>query len=329
MKAGIKELITLLRQADFVVLTTHIKPDGDALGSLFGLADILQQMGKTVCCYFEEEIPLLFQFLPGWEQAETSFDAVKDFADTAGEGVLAIALDCGDMQRLGKRGPKLREIHPFMVIDHHKGNNGFGDLSWVEPDRSSTGEMICDLAEAMGQDLSPAAATCLYTAIATDTGSFRYEATSSHTYQVVAGLVEAGARPGEINEKLYDSYPLGRLQLMQQVLATLKMFADERIAVIFVSREMFEQTGTTVEDTEDFINLPRAVETVQVAVFIKEGKSMVSVSLRSRSSCDVSLVAARFGGGGHARASGFQKNGVTVDEVRAQLLPVLIKQLDN
>jgi phosphoesterase RecJ-like protein len=329
MMVGIKELISPLYQADCVVLTTHIKPDGDALGSLLGLADILQQMGKTVCCYLEEEVPLLFQFLPGWRQVEISFDAVRNFVNIAGKNVLIIALDCGDMQRLGKWGPKLRQMHPFIVIDHHKANNGFGDLSWVEPDCSSTGEMICDLAEAMGQAVSAAAATCLYTAIATDTGSFCYEATTSHTYRVVAGLVDAGACPGEINEKLYNSYPLGRLHLMQQVLATLKMFADERIAVIFVSEEMFEQTGTTVADTENFINLVRTVKTVQVSVFIKESNRILSVSLRSRSSCDVALVAAHFGGGGHARASGFRKNDVTVDELRAQLLPVLIRQLDN
>ncbi|HEB68847.1 MAG TPA: bifunctional oligoribonuclease/PAP phosphatase NrnA [Desulfobulbus sp.] len=328
MMAGIEELVGLIQGAGQVVLVTHVKPDGDALGSLFGLADILQGMGKRAFCYLEEEAPHLYGFLPGIEQTETTIESLEHFVGAAGQKVLVIALDCGDKERLGKSGPLLRKIHPFVVIDHHKGNNGFGDLSWVEPHRSSTGEMICDLARALGQELSTSAATCLYTAIATDTGSFRYASTTSHTHRVAADLVERGARPGMINEKLYDCYPLGRLRLMQLVLTTLTMFADEQVAVISVTAEMLEQTGTTLEDTENFINLPRAVKTVRVAVFLKEGQGAVSVSLRSRGCCDVSRVAVRFGGGGHVRASGFRSSGLSLDQVREQLLPVLIEQLD-
>ncbi len=328
MMAGIDELVRLIEQAEQVVLITHIKPDGDALGSLFGLADILQGMDKRVFCYLEEEIPHMYGFLPGLGQAETTVEALEYFVQAAEKNILAIALDCGDMQRLGKSGPLLRKIHPFVVIDHHKGNNGFGDLSWVEAHRSSTGEMVCDLARALGQELSESAATCLYTAIVTDTGSFRYASTSSHTHRVAAALVECGARPGMINEKLYDNYPLGRLRLMQLVLTTLAMFAAEQIAVISVTGKMLEQTGTTLEDTENFINLPRAVKTVRVAVFLKEGQGFVSVSLRSRGCCDVSKVAVRFGGGGHVRASGFRSNGLSLDQVRERLLPALIEQLE-
>lgn len=328
MLAGIEELIPPILRADRIVLVTHIKPDGDALGSMFALADILRSLKKKVCCFLEEAVPHLFLFLPGSERTEISFAAVQDFVNIPGENVAVIALDCGDTKRLGKFGPRLRDIHPFLLIDHHTGNSGFGDFSWVEPYRSSTGEMVYDLAQSLGATFSLASATCLYTAIATDTGSFRYESTSSHTHRIAAHLVDIGARPGDINEKIYDSYSFGRLQLMQQVLTTLKLFADDRIAIMHVSREMLAQTGTTLEDTENFINLPRAIETVQVAVFLKEGDSAISVSLRSRGHCDVSLIAARFGGGGHARASGFRRNSVNMDEMRELLLPELIRRLD-
>lgn len=326
---GSKDPADLIRQTKQILLVTHIKPDGDALGSLFGLADVLRQMGKMVLCFLEEDVPPLYRFLPGREQVVTSFVEVDDFFRAADGDILTIALDCGDAKRLGGYGPRLWARHPFLVIDHHCGNNGFGDLDWIEPHRSSTGEMIVDLVDGLGVQLSTSAATCLYTAIITDTGSFRYASTSSHTYRIAARLVERGARPGYINEKLYDSYPLKRLHLMQQVLATLQMFSEDRIGVISVSREMLEQTGTGLEDTENFINLPRAVETVQVAVFLKEGKNMISVSLRSRGGCDVSLVAARFGGGGHALASGFRRDGVTLDEVQSQIVQALIAQLDG
>ncbi len=326
---GSDEPAGLISRAENIILVTHIKPDGDALGSLLGLADALRSIGKKILCYLEEEIPELYQFLPGGKYVATSFSAVHEFLHMAGESVTVIALDCGDKQRLGKSGPQLRAIHPFIVIDHHKGNKGFGDVNWVEPHRSSTGEMVVDLVEKLGVHLSPAAATCLYTALVTDTGSFRYASTSSHTYRVAARLVECGAMPGKINEKLYDNYPLKRLLLMQQVLGTLQMFADDRIGVICVRQSMLEQTGASLADTENFINLPRAVDTVQVAVFFKEGENMISVSLRSRGACDVSIVAARFGGGGHTRASGFRTGGVSLDVLQNRVLQELLLQLDG
>jgi len=326
---GIKGPSGLIAQSEEIILVTHIKPDGDALGSLLGLADVLRSMGKRVLCYLEEEVPELYKFLPGAALIETSFSAVRNFLRTAGESVAVIALDCGDMSRLGRSGPSLHKIHPFAVIDHHKGNTGFGDMNWIEPHRSSTGEMIVDLVDGLGVRLSSQAATCLYTALVTDTGSFRYASTSSHTYRVAACLVECGAEPGKINEQLYDNYPLKRLLLMQQVLGTLRMFADDRIGVICVRRSMLEQTGATLSDTENFINLPRAVNTVQVAVFFKEGENVISVSLRSRGDCDVSMVAARFGGGGHALASGFRADGISLDDLQNKVLRELLLQLDG
>ncbi|HHD56362.1 MAG TPA: bifunctional oligoribonuclease/PAP phosphatase NrnA [Desulfobulbaceae bacterium] len=326
---GIEGAVGLIARSEKFILVTHIKPDGDALGSLLGLADVLRSMGKRVLCYLEEEVPELYRFLPGATLIETSLTAVRNFQRTVCGEIVVIALDCGDMNRLGKSGPLLRDIHPFSVIDHHKGNGGFGDVNWIEPHRSSTGEMIVDLVEELGVGLSPRAATCLYTALVTDTGSFRYASTSSHTYRVAARLVECGAEPGKINEQLYDNYPLKRLLLMQQVLGTLRMFADDRIGVICVRRSMLEQTGASLADTENFINLPRAVNTVQVAVFFKEGEDMISVSLRSRGDCDVSIVAARFGGGGHALASGFRVDGIGLDDLQNKVLRELLLQLDG
>jgi len=327
MQEAIEELVSCLRKADQVVLITHIKPDGDALGSLFGLADILRGMGKEVCTYLEEEVPELYRFLPGVERTEYSLARLREFVQANGKNTVVIALDCGDSQRLGKSSTLLLVPQAFISIDHHQGNNGFGDLSWVEPHRSSTGEMICDLAMAMGQKPTPAAATCLYTAIMTDSGSFRYPTATSHTHKVAAFLVQCGAQTELVNEHLYDSYSLPRLRLLQKVLTTLSTFCDDRIALMCVTREMLEETGASLEEAELFINLPRAVKTVQIAVFLREGEDCVFVSLRSRGKCDVSRVALKFGGGGHARASGFRCRDGGVDQVKERLLPVLIDEL--
>jgi phosphoesterase RecJ-like protein len=295
---------------------------------MLGMAEILEGMNKQVCSYLEGPVSPLYRFLPGCAQIQTDFAKVREFVTQAKDDILTICLDCGDEKRLGKNSSELLSFRPIMVIDHHQGNNGFGDCDWVESHRSSTGEMIFDLAEALGAEISTRAAECLYTAIVSDTGSFRYESTSSHTYAVAGELVRRGVRPEIISKNLYDNYTLGRLRLMQEVLASLEMHGKDRIAVIKVTQKMLERTFTTMEDTEHFINFPRAVRSVRVAVFLKEvDQDVVSVSLRAKGQCDVSLVAAQFGGGGHRNASGFRMQGQGLDAVRDALLPLLLQEI--
>ncbi len=324
-----EKLIDCLAVASDVVLVTHINPDGDALGSLFGLADILAGMGKNVIRYLEEEVSPLYRFLPDCERVVTDLDQVMELAAQAGTGIAVVSVDCGDQQRLGASGPRLLETHPFVVIDHHQGNKGFGDITWIDPQRSSTGEMIYDLAMELNQTLSQGAAICLYTALVTDTGSFRYDATTGHTLKVAGALVDAGVRPEVIAGYLYDNYSLGRLRLLQMVLATLEIYAGDRIGVVRVTRHMLEKTGTTLEDTENFINMVRAVRTVEVAVFLKEGGSFVSVSMRAKGGCDVAAIAARFGGGGHRNASGFRLQDEDIDHVRDMLVAAISQALPD
>ena len=185
------------------------------------------------------------------------------------------------------------------------------------------------MAEALGQKISKKAAVALFAAIVTDTGSFRYESTSAHTFNVARKLVECGVKPDQVSSHLYDNYTAGRLQLLQQVLATMKIYGDGRLAIIQVNTDMLESTGCSLVDTENFINLPRSVTSVKVAIFLKEiGSDIVSVSLRAKDSCDVAEVAAQFGGGGHRNAAGFKASLTTLDEVRDRLLSVLLKEFD-
>ncbi|WP_028317615.1 DHH family phosphoesterase [Desulfobulbus elongatus] len=319
-----------VRDKGHILLATHFNPDGDALGSLLGLADILEGMGKQVFRYLEEPVSPLYRFLPGCGQIQTEMTRVREFVARAGDDFLALCLDCGDAYRLGRHNAELTGFRPLMVIDHHRGNQGFGDGDWIEPHRSSTGEMIYDLAMALGADISTRAAECLYAAISTDTGSFRYESTSNHTFAVAGDLIRRGVRPDQVSSNLYDNYTLGRLRLMQEVLATLEMHERDRIAIIRVTQKMLERTYTTMEDTEYFVNLPRAVSSVRVAVFLKEVEPLhVSVSLRAKGKCDVSLIAARFGGGGHRNASGFRIKGQGMEAVRDALLQLLRQEVQG
>ena len=321
-------VLALVRDRSHCLLMTHCNPDGDALGSLLGLAEVLESLGKRVFSYLEEPVAPMYRFLPGAGRTQTDMARVREFVDQAGDGLVSVCLDCGDEKRLGRESRELMSFRPLVVIDHHQGNAGFGDGHWIEPHRSSTGEMIVDLAAALDADLTPRAAECLFAAISADTGSFRYDSTSTHTFQVAAELVRCGARPANVAGNLFDNYSLGRVRLMQEVLATLEMHERDRIAVIRVTRNMLERTFTTMEDTEQFINFPRAIRSVRVAVFLKEvAEDLVSVSLRAKGQCDVSLVAARFGGGGHRNASGFRVRGVRLDTLRDELLPMLAEAM--
>ncbi len=323
-------VLEAIRAKGHVLLATHYNPDGDAMGSLLGLARILEDMGKSVLPFLEEPVLPMYRFLPGWERVTTDIEVVRAFAAEAGDDFLFICLDCGDEHRMGRYHRELICMRPLMVIDHHRGNRGFGDGAWIEPYRSSTGEMLYDLAVVLDAAISVPAAECLFAAISTDTGSFQYESTSLHTFTVAGDLVRRGVRPEVMANNLYDNFTLGRLQLMQEVLSTLEMYERNRIAVIRVTQDMLDRTFTTMADTEFFINFPRAVSSVRVAVFLKEaGPGQISVSLRAKGKCDVSRIASRFGGGGHFNASGCRFEGQSMDSVRDTLVDVLVPEMQS
>ncbi len=328
MKVVPEDISRIIRNTDNFVLMTHLHPDGDALGSLFALADILESQGKKVFRYLEDPLSHLYEFLPGCHLGQTDLAALQTFVTGANGNIAAISLDCGDCDRLGREKRELLNLHPFLVIDHHRGHREFGDYRWLDAHRSSTGEMVYELAMELDVEPSYIAAYNLYVAISTDTGSFRYENTSPRTLQIAAELVKSGVRPEEVAGYVYDNFTLQRLRLMEQVLATLQLFEADQLAFITVTNKMLADCGAMREDAEGFINYPRALRTVKVAVFLKETpEGGVSVSLRAKGGCDVAEVAADFGGGGHRNAAGFRLADQKVPEVQEQVLQALKKAL--
>lgn len=319
-----EKIIEQIRNSESITLLTHIHPDGDALGSTLAFADILEGIGKRVMVFLEEPVSELFAFLPQTRRAVTDIDEVITWAEAAGDDHVTIALDSGDDRRLGVHMTELLKLKPFLVIDHHKSHKEYGEFRWVEPDASSTGEMIYRFASELGAEISYEAAVNLYVAICTDTGSFRYESTKPSTFRIAADLVEAGVKPHEISQKLYDNVSLPRIKLLQQVLSTLNVYDEGQLAFVHVTQEMLEASGASHHDVEGFVNYPRSLGTAKVAVFIKEGtEDRVSVSLRAKGECDVAEVAAFFGGGGHRNAAGFRFQDKSVDEVHALVLQKL------
>lgn len=312
------DIVSSLGQAKKVLVATHIFPDGDALGSQLALGDSLASLGKEVFLYSEEKVSHLYDFLPGCERLQGALPDLDQYD-------CVVAVDCADQKRLGKEVERLLAVKQVIMIDHHAGHKLFGHLQWVDPARASTGEMIYDLIVALGTDISPDAAYCLYTAIVSDTGSFMYSSTTADTFRVVSELVALGVKPAEVAGKLFENFTVNRLQLLQLVLDSLEMISGGRVAIITVTREMFAKTGAVPADTENFINYPRAVASVRVAAFIKETRDgVVSVSLRSKDgTCDVAELAASYGGGGHTNAAGFKIRAEDSLSVKEDLLPKL------
>jgi phosphoesterase RecJ-like protein len=323
-----EQIIQEISSIDNVVLCTHIHPDGDALGSLLGLADILESLGKNVFCYLEEPVSHLYSFMPDIDKVHISLDEYRAFLAAAGENVMSIALDCGDDDRLGRSKHEFLKTSPFVVIDHHQSHKNFGTARWVQSQCSSTGEMVYELALALEAKVSYNCAYNLYVAICTDTGSFRYESTRPRTMQIASELLERGVRPEEIGSHLYDNFSQERLKLMELVLSTLTLCESDQIAFMHVSNKMLEKSGATLQDVEGFIDFPRSLRSVKVAVLIKEANNgHIAVSLRAKGQCDVAEIAKLFEGGGHRNAAGFRSLGKSIEQVRQEVTGALSKVL--
>ena len=317
------QISTALGQATNILVVSHVFPDADAVGSQLALGDILESLGKNVFYYCEEFSSGMYRFMPGSEQLDNNLPDISQFD-------AAVAVDCGDRFRLGHEVDTLLQIRPFIVIDHHTGHKEFGNIRWVEAGRSSTAEMIFDLALELGVEISYNTAFNLYAGIVSDTGSFKYESTSAYTFYVAGQLMNRGVMPSEVSGKLYDNYSLGRLRLLEKVLGSLELFSEGQIATIVATNKMFDASGAKREDTEEFISLPRALHSVKVAAFFKETlDGSIKVSLRAKGECDVASVAMKFGGGGHRNAAGYSVKDKTLAEVSKELLQELRLRIES
>ena len=315
--------VACVRQATRILVASHSSPDGDALGSALGFAELAEALGAEVTVLSHDPAPASLAFLPGLSRVEVREELTADYADRFD---LAAVLECPDSDRTGFEG--LERIR-LLNIDHHLGNTAHGAVNYVDEQAPAVGEMILHMAEAAAITPTATMATCLYAALVTDTGDFRYSNSTPRAFQAAARLVAAGARPHEIAEALWSHVPARVLRLTGAVLATLELVADGRVAVVTCDLAMLEATGARREDTENLINYPRSIAGVQVAVLLKafrEGE--VRASMRSRGGIDVQAIATRFGGGGHRNASGCTING-TLGEARTALLTQLEPALEQ
>ncbi|MDI3538012.1 MAG: bifunctional oligoribonuclease and phosphatase NrnA [Bacillota bacterium] len=285
----------IVLKASELVLLCHVDPDGDAIGSLLGLGLALKAAGRRVSMVSPDGIPPSYAFLPGVDEVERTIGEL-------GDATVVIVLDCGDLDRVGALREKVAG-HPLILnIDHHPTNGGFGRYNLVDPQAAATAELVLLLLDYLELPLSLPVAICLYTGLHTDTGGFRYENTSPQVHRAAERLLKVGVKPWEIADFVYDTKPLAQVLLIKEALSRLKLGCAGRLAWISLPRSVLRDCGT--DDTSGLINYPRMIAGVEVALLFKETEEgTVRVGLRSRH-VDVSRLALRFGGGGHARAAG-------------------------
>lgn len=315
----------LNRQKDILIIS-HIYPDADGIGSQLALGRVLESRGKTVKYFCANPVPPELLFLPGAGRISSRLPEIA--GDTA-----IVIIDTPNIDRVGwpEEIPPLIDNRNTINIDHHISNVNYAACNWINPGASCVGEMLFRLFTKASFTIDHDAAVCLYTSILTDTGGFRYPNTTAATFEVVAQLVKDSVNPSLIASQVYSSMPVQKYRLLNLALQTLNLHSDGRIGVMRITREMLEQAGASPLDADGFVQYPSTIKGVRVAVLTTELKDRTSVkiSLRSKSERDdVNAIARKFGGGGHATASGCTVKGA-IDQVEEIVISEAEKLLNQ
>lgn len=307
----LKKINNLISAGKSFLITTHESPDGDAIGSSLALANYLLEIGKDVTIHICDPVPEIYRFLPLADAVTTCLpDRAYD---------LCFVLDVGEFKRAGKQITACQSVGSFINIDHHKTSENFGVINLIDTTAAATGVLIHRLIKDADGSISLPTALGLYVALITDTGSFRYSNANSEAFAIAGEMIDKGVNAWDIASHLYESQPRARIELLSLALATLVFSDCGRFASLTVTLDMYEKTGTDAELTDGFINYPRSVRGVEVAIFFRElSQNSFKVGFRSKGAVDVSRLAEGFGGGGHHNAAGCIVAG-SIDVVREKV----------
>jgi phosphoesterase RecJ-like protein len=302
------QIIQHIKDSQHILIASHAEPDGDSLGSLVALGLALTKLDKKITMHNPSPIPAVYRFLPGVGQIVRQIKKPETYD-------LALVLDCGDLTRIGETSAEVGKIPILINIDHHVSNTGFGHIQFVDTTACATAEIVYRLINALRIPFDKAIATSIYTGILTDTGSFRFSNTNQAAFAISEAMTDAGVEPHTVAQRVFGTYSLGRIKLLNMALNSIEISDNGKLSLMTITRSMLNTTGTNTEDLDGMINYARRIEDVKVAALIHEIKNGAGkftnmnryhVSLRSDSSVDVAKIAAKFGGGGHTSAAGFQ-----------------------
>jgi phosphoesterase RecJ-like protein len=323
-----EDLLRKIRQGNRFLLTSHINPDGDAIGSELGLARLLRQLGKGAVVWNQDETPAIYRPLPGSERVHSGAEPPAGFPEKFDA---VIVLECPSPDRTGLE-PHLAAL-PVINIDHHLGNQHYGAVNWVDSAAPAVGEMVYRLAQTLKVALDPEVANCLYLTLVTDTGGFRFSNATAIAFEAAASLVRDGAQPEQVSQWLYESQPLPVVRLLGEMLRTLELHEGGRIAIVRLDPEMFARAGAAAGDAEGLIDYARSIAGVEaVGLVRRRDDGSNKVSLRSRGEVDIEKIARHHGGGGHRNAAGYTLAGETSavqGQVVADLTAALAALVDS
>lgn len=315
MTETIQKIIEVIRSNSSFLLTSHEGPDGDAVGSTLALASFLRKIGKDVTVHFRDTVPELYAFLPACASVqshipERSFD-------------VSFVLDIGEKRRAGSEFCNFKQIGTLINLDHHLSCEDFGDHNLVDSEAAATGVLVYRIINAYGYAIDPETALCLYVSIITDTGSFRYSNANKEAFTIAGEMIEGGVNAWDVAEQLYENQPQKRLELLGRCLPTLETIKDGLAASVAVTLEMYAATNADAELTDGFVNYPRSIRGVEVAIFFRQlEERKFKVGFRSKGKVNVAAFSAAMGGGGHHNAAGCTLDG-TLDEVKAAVYKVV------
>lgn len=312
-------ILKKIKESNRIAITFHESPDGDSLGSALALMQGLNKLNKEVYILSKEKVPESFSFLPCSEE----IDGLKH--EVINETQCVIVLDCGDVKRINANLDFENRKYTLINIDHHMSNELYADLNYVDTNAAAVSEIVYQMLKIIGINITKDMAVCLYTSLITDTGAFKYSSTTSVTHAIAGDLVNTGIDFSEIHRIIYENKNFERIKFFGKAIEKMELVGD-KICVITITKDMLLQNGNAKDtDTSDIIAFAMQIDTVEVALLIKETEVGIKASLRSKSKVDVRKIAEKFGGGGHIKASGLAMNDKTVEEARE----LIINEVEN
>ncbi|MFA5035349.1 MAG: bifunctional oligoribonuclease/PAP phosphatase NrnA [Candidatus Margulisiibacteriota bacterium] len=319
MKNSLEQIKELLRKANTVLVAGHSDPDGDSIGSMLGLGQLLERQGKTVSYLCVDAVPRVYSFLPGTDKVKKNVPFNQTFD-------AMFVVDSSDLSRIGDKTTDFRAIAKKIVnLDHHPDNTQFGDINCVGS-ASSAAEVVFDLAVYLKLPFDKQVAECLYVGLITDTGNFRYENTSVKTFRMAAELMEFGINTHDITTRIYDTRTVKAVKMAAMALANIQFAGDGKICWAAITSDMMEQVGAMGEDVVGIVDHLRSIEGVEVAIFFREKDGVIKMNFRSKNRVNVSEIARKFGGGGHIKAAGAGMPG-PIEKVEALVIAETEKHL--
>lgn len=304
------EVVDLIEKKHRFAITSHMRPDGDGIGSGLALYWVLRSLGKEAEVVLKDRVPPAYHVLPGSDLVYIQPDLTRDYD-------AVFLMECSDAARPGL--PSLSS-QIIVNIDHHSTTEPFGNINWIDPTAGAVGEMIYNLCKALGVEVTKEIAECIYTALLTDTGSFHFSNTTERSLKIASELVRRGVEPARISQALFYSHPFSKIKLLGMVLSTIERDESGRIAWVTVDHDMMYEADASEEDADGIVNYALSIDEVEAVAFFKElAPGTYRISLRSKGKNNVAKVAELFGGGGHRNAAGCRISG-ELEEVKRQVL---------